>query len=105
MKERGSGSIVNVSSIIGVMGVKNLTAYAASKGGIHTMTRQLAIEFAPYNIRVNTFAPGATIVDRNLKDDPDYDATWGRMVPLGRAAKAEEMAGPAIFLHRTIRRT
>ena len=62
------------------------------------MTRQLACELAEYGIRVNTFAPGPTNVERNLKDDPDYKSNWADTVPLGRTAEPEEMAGPAIFL-------
>src|SRR5437867_1556211 len=98
MKERGGGGIINVSTNIAQLGVKFLVAYAASKGGIHALTKQLAIELAPYKIRVNTFAPGPTKVDRNLRDDPEYDKHWGAVVPLGRTADAEEMVGPAVFL-------
>lgn len=98
MKENGGGSIVNVSTNCAELGVKNLVAYASSKGGIHAMTKQLAVELAPYKIRINTFAPGPTNVDRNLKDDPNYKDTWGSMVPLGRTADPDEMIGPAIFL-------
>lgn len=98
MKETGGGSIVNVSSNVAERGVKNLVAYASSKGGIHVMTRQLAVELAPYRIRVNTFAPGPTMVERNLSDDPDYNRTWGGAVPMGRAADPDEMIGPALFL-------
>jgi NAD(P)-dependent dehydrogenase (short-subunit alcohol dehydrogenase family) len=92
------GSIVNISSNCAALGVKNLVAYATSKGGIHAMTTQLAVELAPWKIRVNTFAPGPVNVERNLKDDPDYRTTWGQMVPLKRTAEPEEMTGPAIFL-------
>ena len=81
-----------------LMSVKNLAAYATSKGGLNAMTRQLAVELAPYQIRVNTFAPGPTRVERNLADDPDYDRTWGAVVPLGRTADPEDMVGPAVFL-------
>lgn len=98
MKDSGGGSIINVSSNCAELGVKNLVAYAASKGGIHAMTKQLAVELAPYNIRVNTFAPGPTNVERNFKDDPNYKETWGSLVPLGRTADADEMIGPAVFL-------
>jgi len=98
MKERGGGSIVNVSTNCAALGVKHLVAYASSKGGIHAMTKQLAVELAPYRIRVNTFAPGPTNVERNLLDDPDYRRTWGEMVPLKRTAEPEEMVGPAVFL-------
>lgn len=98
MKEQGGGTIVNVSTNCAALGVKHLVAYATSKAGIHGMTKQLAVELAPYKIRVNTFAPGPTNVDRNLQDDPDYRTTWGNMTPLKRTADPEEMIGPAIFL-------
>jgi glucose 1-dehydrogenase len=98
MKETGGGSIVNVSTNCADMGVKNLVAYASSKGGMHSMTRQMAVELAPFKIRVNTFAPGPTLVARNLQDDPGYASTWAAMVPLGRAAEPDEMIGPAVFL-------
>jgi len=98
MRETGGGSIVNVSTNCAALGVKNLVAYASSKGGIHAMTKQLAVELAPYGIRVNTFAPGPVNVKRNLDDDPNYRDTWGNMVPLKRTAEAEEMIGPALFL-------
>ena len=62
------------------------------------MTKQLAVELAPLGIRVNTFAPGPTNVERNLLDDPTYRTTWGKMTPMGRTAEAEEMVGPALFL-------
>ena len=58
------------------LGVKNLVAYATSKAAINGMTKQLAVELAPYGIRVNTFAPGPINVERNLKDDPDYRSAW-----------------------------
>jgi glucose 1-dehydrogenase len=98
MKEHGGGSIINISSNCAALGVKNLVAYAASKEGIHGLTKQLAVELAPFRIRVNTFGPGPTNVARNLRDDPNYRKTWGAMVPLGRTADADEMIGPALFL-------
>jgi glucose 1-dehydrogenase len=98
MKETGGGAIVNVSTNCAELGVKNLAAYGASKAGLHGLTKQLAIELAPFRIRVNTFAPGPTQVERNLKDDPNYDHSWGSMVPMNRTARAEEMVGPAVFL-------
>ena len=92
------GTIINISSNCAELGVKNLTVYATSKGGIHALTRQLAVELAPHRIRVNTFAPGPTKVERNLRDDPDYDRTWGSMTPMNRTADPEEMVGPCVFL-------
>jgi len=95
---RTAGAIVNVSTVCAELGVRNLIAYATSKAGLNGMTKQLAVELAPYGIRVNTFGPGPIAIDRNLKDDPDYRKVWGEVVPLGRAGEAEEMVGPAIFL-------
>jgi glucose 1-dehydrogenase len=92
------GSIVNVSTQCAQLAVTNLVAYGTSKAGIHGMTKQLAIELAPFGIRVNTFAPGPVNVERNLRDDPDYRDVWGAMIPLGRTAETEEMIGPAVFL-------
>ena len=98
MRENQGGNIINVSTNCAALGVRNLVAYATSKGGIHALTRQLAVELAPFKIRVNTFAPGPVNVDRNLKDDPGFKKAWGEMVPLGRTAEPEEMVGTAVFL-------
>lgn len=98
MRAAGGGSIVNVSSVVAVRGLRHLAAYAASKGGINALTIQLAVELAPHRIRVNAFAPGATNVERNLADDPSYLESWAPLIPLGRVAEPEEMIGPAVFL-------
>ncbi len=98
MRAAGSGSIVNVSSVLATRGMPHSAAYAASKGGINALTVQLAIELAPERIRVNAFAPGATNVERNLADDPSYLEAWAPVIPLGRVAEPEEMVGPAVFL-------
>lgn len=98
MRAGGGGSIVNVSSVVAARGMRNLAAYAASKGGINALTIQLAVELAPHGIRVNAFAPGATNVQRNLDDDPSYRETWAPLIPLGRVAEPEDMVGPAVFL-------
>jgi len=98
MRTARGGSIVNVSSVLGSRGMPGSAAYAASKGGINALTVQLAIDLAPDGIRVNAFAPGATNVERNLRDDPSYIEAWAPMIPLGRVAEPEEMVGPAVFL-------
>ncbi len=92
------GSIVNISSVVAIRGLTGLSAYAASKGGIDSLTIQLACELAPLGIRVNGIAPGATNVERNLRDDPHYAKAWAPLIPLGRIAEAAEMTGPAVFL-------
>ena len=98
MRKGRGGNIINVSTNCAALGVKNLVAYATSKGGIHALTKQLAVELAPFGIRVNTFAPGPVNVERNLKDDAGFKQAWGSMVPLGRTAEPEEMVGTALFL-------
>jgi glucose 1-dehydrogenase len=98
MRAKGSGSIVNISSVLAARGMRYAAAYAASKGGINSLTLQLASELAPYGIRVNAVAPGATNVERNLVDDPRYAEVWAPLIPLGRIAEAEEMVGPVAFL-------
>ncbi len=97
MRGSGGGSIVNVSTVVAARGMKNMTPYAASKGGINALTIQLAVELAPDGIRVNSFAPGATNVERNLVDDPDYAEKWAPLIPLGRIAEPEDMVGPTVF--------
>jgi NAD(P)-dependent dehydrogenase (short-subunit alcohol dehydrogenase family) len=98
MRRGGGGSIVNISTVVAARGMRNLTAYAASKGGINALTIQLAVELAPFAIRVNGLAPGATNVERNLADDPSYVETWSPLIPLGRVGEPEDMVGPAVFL-------
>jgi glucose 1-dehydrogenase len=98
MRPAGRGSIVNISSVVAIRGITGLSAYAASKGGIDSLTIQLACELAPAGIRVNGVAPGATNVERNLRDDPRYAKSWAPLVPLGRIAEPAEMVGPTVFL-------
>jgi glucose 1-dehydrogenase len=95
---KSGGSIINISTICAVLSVKNLICYSTSKGGIHAMSAQMAVELAPYNIRVNTFGPGPINTERNLKEDPDYRTNWGSVVPMQRTGEPEEMIGPSVFL-------
>lgn len=98
MRETGGGSIINVSSVVTALSVKNLICYVATKGGIEAMTRQMAVELAPHKIRVNCFGPGPINTERNLSEDPDYRENWGSVIPLQRSGEPEEMVGPALFL-------
>jgi NAD(P)-dependent dehydrogenase (short-subunit alcohol dehydrogenase family) len=104
MLERGRGSIVNVSSISGVLGLAKQAAYCASKGAIVQMTRQLAIEYASSGIRVNSVAPGAVdtpFLARHLDAQPDRakaEADVNAAHPLGRYASAGEIAQVIAFL-------
>jgi NAD(P)-dependent dehydrogenase (short-subunit alcohol dehydrogenase family) len=101
MVERGSGSIVNVASISGVIGIAGQVAYAASKGAIIQITKALAIEFAATGIRVNAVAPGAVVTGFLEGAVPDSRAlleSFGPHHPIGRSARPEEIADVIVFL-------
>jgi NAD(P)-dependent dehydrogenase (short-subunit alcohol dehydrogenase family) len=106
MLPKRSGVIINFSSIAGSVGVgRGANAYCASKGGVETLTKQLALEWADRGIRVNAIAP-CQFMTPGLKDvmaDPQFDAaklmqTWTANIPLGRVGEPEEIVGPALFL-------
>jgi len=103
LSDRGDGRIVNVASISGTIGLPGQTAYCSTKGAIVQLTRQLAIEHAP-RVRVNAVAPGAIdtgFMDEALTGVPDREATLASVAashPLGRLARAEEIAEVIAFL-------
>ena len=74
-----------------------LVAYTASKGGIEILTKVAAVELGRYGIRVNCVAPGAIEVERTLREDPEYAATWGRLAPLGRVGTPADVADAVLF--------
>jgi NAD(P)-dependent dehydrogenase (short-subunit alcohol dehydrogenase family) len=96
MRDAG-GSIVNISSCAASLMIHDHALYTMSKGGLEALTRQLAFELAP-RIRVNAIAPAPTSNARNLEYDPDYDANWGRVIPLQRVAQPGDFVGPLLFL-------
>jgi len=100
MVEQRRGSIINLSSIMGHVAMYNISAYASSKGGVSQLTRALAIEWAPYNVRVNAICPGyvRTPLTRAIQEDPQFVAFVEGRTPLGRLAEPQEIVGPAIFL-------
>jgi 3-oxoacyl-[acyl-carrier protein] reductase len=99
MLERGSGSIVNICSRLGQMGIAETAAYSAAKAGLIGLTRALAREFGPRGIRVNAVAPGATITDMttDLLESEEGQRRL-RDMPLGRFGRADEVANAVIFL-------
>ena len=98
MQKRGGGNIINLTSVHGAGGFPNHTAYASTKGAIISFTRQLAIELAPHDIRVNAIGPGLIEVPRYF-DNPDYTSEQGATrVPWGRVGKPQDIAGVAAFL-------
>ncbi|MDQ6813722.1 MAG: glucose 1-dehydrogenase [Bacteroidota bacterium] len=100
MKKNESGSIINVASTLGLVGLSNRTPYTASKGAVVQMTRALALELAPFNIRVNAICPGPFLTEMNI---PIADTEEGKKfvvgaTALGRWAEMREIQGAAIFL-------
>jgi NAD(P)-dependent dehydrogenase (short-subunit alcohol dehydrogenase family) len=106
LKQRGGGAIVTMSSEAGITGQPQLAAYCASKGGVANLTRALALELIPLGIRVNCFAPGATItpmaeIEANMAPDPAAVwEMWKDWAPIGRWADASEQARAVLFLMR-----
>jgi 3-oxoacyl-[acyl-carrier protein] reductase len=101
MKGRRAGNIITVSSTAGQRGEAFHSDYAASKGGIISLTKSLAAELGPYNIHVNSVAPGWVDTDMSaavIRMNPEQLKAINAAIPLGRVATAEEIAGPILFL-------
>jgi 3-oxoacyl-[acyl-carrier protein] reductase len=98
MKAR-KGTIINLSSVVGIMGNPGQSAYSASKAGIIGFTKSIAQELGSRNIRVNAIAPGFVETDMtHYLNDGDGGGKWLHKIPLGRFAKPEEVANVALFL-------
>lgn len=97
MKERQSGSIINLSSIAGLTGTHRAPAYAATKWAVRGMTKSAALEFAPYGIRVNSVHPGL-IDTRMMAELGKTAAELDARVPLGRKGTVDEVARMVLFL-------
>jgi NAD(P)-dependent dehydrogenase (short-subunit alcohol dehydrogenase family) len=98
LREAGAGSIVNITSIHGHGGFPRHAAYAATKGAINAFTRELAIELADMNIRVNAVGPGLIEVPRYF-DIPGYSTEFGNtLVPYGRIGHPKDVAPTVAFL-------
>ncbi|ROO84970.1 3-oxoacyl-[acyl-carrier protein] reductase [Actinocorallia herbida] len=98
MREQGGGSIVNISSISGKVGLPGQTNYSAAKAGIVGMTKAAAKELAHLNIRVNAIQPGLVRTAMTEALRPDIWAEKLAGVPMGRAAEPEEVGKVALFL-------
>ncbi len=98
--ERGQGSVINVASVAGLISSPFLAPYGAAKAGLISLTKTLAVEWAPHGIRVNALCPGwtATDLNRNLWEDEAASKATIANVPMRRWGRPEEMAGPAVFL-------
>jgi NAD(P)-dependent dehydrogenase (short-subunit alcohol dehydrogenase family) len=105
MKEQGGGSVVNMSSISAFVAQVNRWTYNAAKGAVNTMTKCMALDLAPFGIRVNSVSPGwiwtrevykAAALDGGGREK--WDPIWGEYHMLGRCGEPVECAGPTLFL-------
>ena len=104
MMEAKRGSIVNITSVQGLFGFPGYPHYAASKGGVISLTRQMAREYAKHQIRVNCIAPGTVETPMNVQvlervpNPAELRRAWDRMHPLGRIGQPIDVAWGALFL-------
>ena len=102
MREQENGSIINISSVAGIVGLINASAYNSSKGGVRLLTKNIALEYGSYNIRCNSVHPGFMATNMN---DPKKIIERGRdlnamleAIPLKRMGTADDIANCALFL-------
>ena len=98
MMKRRSGSIVNISSVIGLMGNAGQTNYGASKAGLVGLTKSVAREFAKRGVRCNAIAPGYVATDMTAGLDERTTEELGSRIPMGRLGEPSDVAGVARFL-------
>lgn len=100
--QEDGGSIINNSSIASTVGIHGLIAYSAAKGGVNQLTRVMAVEYAPNNVRVNAIAPGyfdnimPGAADEH--DRPEKQKQVITFTPMQRRGRPDELIGPAVFL-------
>ena len=101
MMEQKTGRIINISSIAGLVPLRNQCVFTAVKAGVVNMTKAMALELAPYGILVNCICPGSIVNEgtkRVFYSDKERYERFMSHVPLGRPGKPEEIAGATIFL-------
>ncbi|WUW99999.1 SDR family oxidoreductase [Streptomyces sp. NBC_01450] len=98
MLAQGSGAIVNMSSGAGLIGVPGYSGYAATKAAEIAMTKSSALEAAPHGVRVNAVCPGLVDTPMIAALDADQRKSLGAAHPLGRIARAEEIADAVVWL-------
>lgn len=100
MRDAGGGAIINVSSINALLGPAEMAGYVAAKGAINAMSKSLAREWGPDNIRVNALSPGWVVTERQLKLwlTPEAEADWMKQVALQKRIMPEDIARLMLFL-------
>src|SRR5438093_7879432 len=92
------GRVINISSQHGMIGPPGHVAYAASKGGVVNLTRQIAVDYGPRQVLVNAVAPGKILTGSPEQQDPDALAYSNARTPFWRLGRSADVAGAALFL-------
>ncbi len=98
IKQGDRGSMVFMSSQVGIQAYENLTAYGMTKAALRMMAKNLAYVLGKHKITANAVAPGATLTERTKKEQPDYEGIWGKLNPNERVGKPEDIAKTVLFL-------
>lgn len=100
MIQRKRGKVINMSSMYGLIGEKNVTAYCASKGAVIQFTRALALEWAEHNITANVLAPGYIYTERtsSVFDNPKLGAPLIERIPIGRIGQPQDLGPLIVYL-------
>ncbi len=98
MMSNGGGAIVNIGSNVSTRAIHKRSAYVASKGGVDALTLAVAVDLAPYRVRVNTVAPGYVRTDRWEKLSKEYIRRRRMNIPLGKEASSDDIARAVLFL-------
>lgn len=97
IEHQHGGSIVLTSSVTGHQAHPFLAAYGMTKAALEQLAKNLVLDLSPFQININTVAPGATLTERTLTDQ-DYQTTWSRITPLGKPATVSDIAEAMLFL-------
>lgn len=92
------GRIILMSSVTGVQAHANLGCYGITKAGLRMMAKTMALEVGGYGITVNAIAPGATLTERTVQEDPHYEDNWAAVTPTGRVGHVEDIVAAALYL-------
>ncbi len=98
MVERRSGKICNVASTAAHIGLRDAAAYCASKGAVLALTRQAGVQYAPFNIQINSVSPGTTMTGLQRDVTEAQRAVFKTLTPINRFAEPEEVSGAILFL-------
>lgn len=96
--QQSGGRILLMSSVVGHQAHQYLAAYAMTKAGLEMLAKNLVLELSPHGISINTIAPGATLTERTIREDPTYERVWSGITPTGRPAGVADIANAALFM-------